>query len=627
MRDRYGLYQRYNLGGQHYHSFYEFDLKNKKVKLISQGITEDLRKKNGLMFEDKENSEIAESLIIKDKFHEFELSDKTAKKIGTEFEKFDHYNHDSISGIWGLSDIILNKKYRFANESGTKGYFDEYSNYFPDSWIDFGIYLIDTFGFDLLNISLRKLITKLHYIIQPNGVYDKKTLKKLNLNKVNFHISSIEEPYNPYNFSIDSSDRNFEMILELLEKYGVYMWSDENYLENITKRDDFNDFKGNSWFIELIFDDGEVLNLRGDNAYPDTYIHLGEELLEYGKDFLRISEIDEERREFIKSVGENKISENRDFIERIDFNQVMYLNGFNWHEFSIDCMNSVALPKDNVHEPYKEHSRDLLEINFNILESFFDNFLKEKMTLNREKLDEFLKNFKKLNFIGIDDKSGIFSKKCLRNEISVHYSWGDVSYDLSDYPEIWKELGKMLKELFGFDILNIENSRRIISPLYYEALNDGIYDKKTGERLKLRSIEYGHGTVLDYLIFYNIFVDLEKKRSCGLIEKENLDDETIDDIIRLVEKYHVYEWRNDEFWEKAKYHRWSGFDGYNWYLTLTFEGDIVLNLEGGNDYPDTFVHLAEDIIDMYGKDVLKLKTIGEEDRKLYKKYGDLRLKE
>ena len=621
MKEKFGLYQRYNLGGQHYHSFFEFDFINNKARLVSQGITEDIRKAKGIMFEDEENAEIAKSLFIPDNFKEFGLSKEIMDEISLKLGKFKQENDETLVGIWGLSEMMLNEK----NDSGN--HIKEYFNSFPDSWIDFGNYMIDTLGFDLLNVNSGKLITNLNYDIRADGVYNSQSKEKLSLRKVNYHISSIQEPFNPFNFTIDSNDENFDKILELLERYGVYKWSDKDYLENISESDDFNDFKGNSWFIELIFDDGKVLNLRGDNAFPDTYVHLGEEVLQYGEDFLRIKEIDEDKREFIKSFGENKTSDRRDLIGRIDFSQYIYLNGWNCFDFSIDCFNSTASQDISVQIPYDMHIRDLLGVNNNILESFSENALKSEVKLDPDKLDAFLKGFNKLDFSEVKEDSFNHDKNHIRNDISLHYSWGDVSYNLTNYPEMWKELGGLLIDLFGFDILNIENSRKLVSNLYYDIREDGVYDRQTGEKLKLKAIEYGHGPVLSIFIIYNIFVDLENRKTFGFINKENLGDDEIDYILELLEKNHVYEWISDDLWQKAKNHHWMILDGYRWYLTLTFEGDIVFNLEGGNEYPDTFIHLAKDVIEFSGKDILQLKTLTREERKLIEKYGDLKLSE
>ena len=74
--------------------------------------------------------------------------------------------------------------------------------------------------------------------------------------------------------------------------------------------------------------------------------------------------------------------------------------------------------------------------------------------------------------------------------------------------------------------------------------------------------------------------------------------------------------------KKLNYHSSSCFDGYQWSLYLVFEGDKYLRILNGNDYPDIFMHLAQEIIDLTGKDILNVNSIDENDLKLYKKYGD-----
>lgn len=131
---------------------------------------------------------------------------------------------------------------------------------------------------------------------------------------------------------------------------------------------------------------------------------------------------------------------------------------------------------------------------------------------------------------------------------------------------------------------------------------------------------------LDWILTYTIHADLLKGTTSGLIEKDDLSNDEIEKIVSLLEKNRVYEWVFDEFWNKAIYHECMCFDGYHWYLSLIFEGNRVLNIGDGNDYPDTFVNLAEDVIEFANKDVLKLKTVDNEDIEIYRKYADLHLK-
>lgn len=626
-----GIYQRYNLGSQHYHSYFEFDFKNKKAQLISQDITEDFRKDNALNCNDDSNLKIANSLLIAEENKIFDLNAEDCQKLYSEFDKIKYSHDEEIVGIWQLNNITFSEKNFFEDsprifKTHESNY--QYVNNYPKNWIELGNLIIDVLGFDLLNINLKNLITPLHYNITSDGVYEKQTNNKLKLKKLNFNIVSFEEPFNPFNFSIDSENSDFEKIIKLLEDYGVYKWYDKDYTENIIESDDFNDFKGNSWFIELIFENGRVLNLRGDNAYPDTYVHLGNEILNLKCDLLRINEINNNQQNFIKSFGENKLAKKRNIIEKIEISQTILLDGRTHYEFTLDCENSVIMPYDSydLYEPRERPFRDLSRKNYHISKSFYENVIKEEIKIDKIKLDDFLKGFNELKFIKNESGMSFFDKEYYKNRITVHTLMGEKSYDLTNDYDVWRKLGSLFEELLGFDALNIKNFKNIINPFDYEICNDGVYDKETGKKLSLESIEYGHGAVLDWILTYTIHADLLKGTTYGLIEKDDLSNDEIGKIVSLLEKNRVYEWVFDEFWNKAIYHECMCFDGYHWYLSLIFEGNRVLNIGDGNDYPDTFVNLAEDVIEFANKDVLKLKTVDNEDIEIYRKYADLHLK-
>lgn len=630
MKEKMGIYQRYNLGPQHYHSYFEFDFKNKKAQLISQDITEDFRKDNALIYTDDSNLKIANSLLIAEENKIFDLNEDDCQKLYSEFDKIKYSHDEEIPGIWQLSNITFSEK-NFYDDAPEIFKIHEsnyqYVNNYPKNWIPLGNLIIDLLGFDLLNINLNNLITPLYYNITSEGVYEKQTNNKLNLKKLNFNIVSFEEPFNPFNFSIDSEDSDFEKIIELLEDYGVYKWYDKDYAENIIESDDFNDFKGNSWFIELIFENGRVLNLRGDNAYPDTYIHLGNEILNFKEDLLRINEIDKEQQNFIKSFGENKLAKKRNIIKKIEISQTILLDDRKHYEFTLDYENSVIIPYDNydLYEPREHISRDLSKKNYSVSKLFYENIVKEEIKLDEQKLDNFLNEINELKFIDEKPHMWFYDKNYYQNLITIHTPMGEKSYNLTNNYELWKKLCSLFEELLGFDVLNIKNFKNIINPFDYDICNDGVYDKETGDKLSLEYIEYGHEAVLHFGIGYNIYVDLLKGTTSGLIEKDDLSNDEIEKIVSLLEKNRVYEWVFDEFWNKAIYHKWCGFDGYNWYLSLVFEGNKVLNIGDGNDYPDTFVNLAEEVIEFSGKDILKLKTVYEDDIKIYKKYAELHL--
>ena len=81
-----------------------------------------------------------------------------------------------------------------------------------------------------------------------------------------------------------------------------------------------------------------------------------------------------------------------------------------------------------------------------------------------------------------------------------------------------------------------------------------------------------------------------------------------------------YSWTNFQYNNPLA---WS--DGYDWYLEIVFEGDVIWHLFGYNDYPDTYVHLAYEIRDITQMDLLEINTIDEKDIKLFERYGNPKL--
>ena len=161
-----------------------------------------------------------------------------------------------------------------------------------------------------------------------------------------------------------------------------------------------------------------------------------------------------------------------------------------------------------------------------------------------------------------------------------------------------------------------------ITKLNYEFRQDGIYDKKTSKKLKLKFLEYNQGLSMNFgFSRHNISIDFEKKIMEGCINK-NMTNKDIEIVFELLEKYHIYQLNSGKYWKKLTYHSSSYFDGYEWSLYLVFERDKYLRIFNGNDYPDIFTHLAQEIIDLTGKDILNVNSNDEKDFKLYKKYGD-----
>ena len=189
-------------------------------------------------------------------------------------------------------------------------------------------------------------------------------------------------------------------------------------------------------------------------------------------------------------------------------------------------------------------------------------------------------------------------------------------------PERWIQFGEILKELFGFDVLHLNYQKHLATPLYYEIQKDGVY---SNDRLNLKSIEFGHYQTYPYEFPKpRLIVNFERGTIDGYIEKEltGVDREL---ILGLLKKYHVYMWIFDEYHTKSNTRDPDDLEGYDWYLEMVFENDVIWHIFGYNDYPDTYVHLAREIMKVTEMDLLEINTISSNDLELFEKFGEEKL--
>lgn len=93
-----------------------------------------------------------------------------------------------------------------------------------------------------------------------------------------------------------------------------------------------------------------------------------------------------------------------------------------------------------------------------------------------------------------------------------------------------------------------------ITKLNYEFRQDGIYDKKTSKKLKLKFLEYNQGLSMNFgFSRHNINIDFEKKIMKGCINK-NMANKDIEIVFELLEKYHIYQLNSGKYWKKLTYH-------------------------------------------------------------------------
>lgn len=252
----------------------------------------------------------------------------------------------------------------------------------------------------------------------------------------------------------------------------------------------------------------------------------------------------------------------------------------------------------------------------------------EIRTFSFEKADEFLHKFNALNlfenFKG--EEFSYFEKLELIYSCNVIFYSTDNFEEYSfktNFPKNWVNFGQLLFDLVGFDVLHLNYQKQIVTPLFFDIKKDGIY--LDGNKLSLKTIEFGHYQTYPYDIPKpRLIVNFNEKRIDGYIDKD-LSESECDLILDLLEKYHVYLWIFDEYHNKSNTRDPDDLEGYDWYLELVFEGDVIWHLFGYNEYPDTYVHLAREVFEITDMDLLEINTISSNDLRLFEKFGSLLL--
>jgi hypothetical protein len=258
--------------------------------------------------------------------------------------------------------------------------------------------------------------------------------------------------------------------------------------------------------------------------------------------------------------------------------------------------------------------------------------LRLKMTseiryINDKQIDKFRHDFDNLKLFD-DFKSEKFS---YFEKIELIYSCNVIIYSTDNYeeysfknkfPKNWIRFGEILKDLFGFDVLHLNYQRQMATPLYFDIQKDGVY---LDDKLSIKSIEFGHYQTYPYEIPHpRLIINFSDNSVNGYIEKD-LTSSDRQLILGLLEKYHVYMWIFDEYHNKSNERDPDDLEGYDWYFEMVFENDVIWHIFGYNDYPDTYVHLAREIIEITGMDLLEINTIAEGDLELFDKFGELKL--
>ena len=319
-------------------------------------------------------------------------------------------------------------------------------------------------------------------------------------------------------------------------------------------------------------------------------------------------------------------------IEKIEITQRFNFKRLNRHYecFTIDLINKNAYYKISERGSGDKFVKETPICDDSWVEILVD--LRRKMTseiyrINDLQADKFLHDFQELELFK-DFKSEEFS---YFEKIELVYSCNVIIYSTdnyeeysfkNNYPPNWIRFGEILKDLFKFDVLHLNYQRQLATPLYYDIRQDGVYGDG---KLDIKAIEFGHYRTYPYeLPNPRLIINFERNTIDGYIEKE-LTDSDRDLILGLLERYHVYKWIFDDYHTKSNVRDPDDLEGYDWYLEMVFEDDVIWHIFGYNDYPDTYVHLAREIIEISGMDLLEINTIAEGDLEMFEKYGGMKL--
>ncbi len=317
-------------------------------------------------------------------------------------------------------------------------------------------------------------------------------------------------------------------------------------------------------------------------------------------------------------------------IEKIEITQRFNFKRLNRHYecFTIDFLNNAGYYKISERgsgDKFLTESPLCDDTWTDILVDLRSKMTSEIRTFDSRKADKFLHDFVELDLFGNfeSEEFNYFEKiELVYSCIVIIYSTdGFEEYSFkNNFPKNWIKFGQILEECFGFDVLHLNYQRQLSTPLYYDIRSDGIYSD--GKKLNIKCLEFGHYRAYPYeMPNPRLIINFKENSIDGYLEKQmGPDDKKL--ILDLLSKYHVYRWILRDYHRKSIERDPDDLEGYDWYLEMVFEGDVIWHIFGYNDYPDTYVHLAREIIEITGMDLLEIETICDGDLNLFNKFGD-----
>ena len=246
--------------------------------------------------------------------------------------------------------------------------------------------------------------------------------------------------------------------------------------------------------------------------------------------------------------------------------------------------------------------------------------LDSRVTHDSYNLNEAEKFLEELEKIDIFDQIDSSESSCLLlnhvkflNEIQItlYSDNSEEKYVVNwNFPKSWLDFAKLLENLVGFDVLNVQNSKYFVSKFDYDFQDDWIVDNKQFNELTLDKIRFNYNNRVVGSCISDWIIDLSEKTLMINTYLHNdahwdLSDELLNNLDNLLRKYHVFSWSSKESWSNLPEDSWVMCGGYNWCLEFEFTNGAIYNVGGYNVHPGEYFDFANEIIGLFGIDLLR----------------------
>lgn len=260
--------------------------------------------------------------------------------------------------------------------------------------------------------------------------------------------------------------------------------------------------------------------------------------------------------------------------------------------------------------------------------------IEDKILLSEESINNFLHSADEMDFIGQLQDNECHTLKYFEQQEDEYYfhtlrmilhhhilfsnQYGFVFYfkDFNkeyfvqwNYPDSWFDFSNILTDLVDFDVLDANNSKKWINNLDYDIRKDGIYGNSKKLLLKRFEFEYCVPHIIVDHRDSSFMIDFDKRRlsSEDRVFDEDFSQDTLNSFLELLVKYEIFLWENEKYWKNVYDSPTIWCDGYHWSIRLTFDNESVFYIGSHCIHPDSYFSFAEDVKNLFGEDLLRLK--------------------